>query len=405
MRVLVVHNRYRSAQPSGENEAFVDEVEALREHGVEVHTLTVDSDAIATWSPARRMAVPLGVVWSRAGARSVAKATARSRADVVHFHNTFPLISPAGLRAARAQHVPVVQTLHNYRPLCPAGSLFRDGQVCDRCVGRLPLPAVRFGCYRDSRAATLPLAVSDGVHAAIGTWSRDVDAYTVPSQFARSVYVRAGWPAEKLVVKHNVVPDDGARADGPGHGFVCLTRFSLEKGLEVLLDAWGRAFPAGGEGLTMIGSGELEGAIRRRYDGMPGVRFTGQMPRSEAYAHVLAARALVVPSRWYEVFGRTAAEAAAAGVPAVVADIGGLPEVVEPEVTGLLFPAGSRDSLADALLRLARDDALCGRLGVAARERYERLFTPEATTRGLIEVYDRITGAPPRVRAAEGMVA
>ncbi len=400
----MVHNRYRSSQPSGENEVAVDEAAALRDRGVDMHTLTVDSDDIATWSRARKATLPGRVVWSFEGARLIRDAIADARPDVVHFHNTFPLISPAGLRAARVAGARVVQTLHNYRPLCPAGSLFRDGGVCEECLGRAPFPAVRHACYRNSRAATLPLAVADALHARTGTWNRYVDTYITPSEFTRGRYVAAGWPSDRLTVKHNMVPDTPLRRQGPGSGFVCLARLSPEKGVGLLLDAWADAFPGGGEGLTVVGSGELERELREASGHLAGVRFAGQLPRAAALELALGARAVVVPSVWYEVFGRTAAEASALGVPVVASDLGGLPEVVRDGETGLLFSGGSREQLSGCLKRLAASDDLSERLGNAGRRFYERMFSPGVTTDRLVDIYRRVLGTASEPAPTRGMV-
>jgi len=169
MRVLVVHNRYRSAQPSGENAVVEEETTLLREAGATVELHSVESDEIAGWPPAKRLTLPGRVVWSRTGAASVRRAIAGFGPDVVHFHNTFPLLSRAALRAAHGAGVRVVQTLHNFRPLCPAATFLRDGRVCEDCLRRVPVHAVVHSCYRSSRVTTLPIAVKDTLHSAIGT--------------------------------------------------------------------------------------------------------------------------------------------------------------------------------------------------------------------------------------------
>ncbi len=388
MRVLIVHNRYRSSMPSGENSVVDQEQELLRERGLDVHVLTTDSDEIADWPAHRKALLPARVVWSRTGSRLVRERIAAVRPEVVHFHNTFPLLSPAALRAAAGSGVRVVKTLHNFRPLCPAGVLFRDGHVCEECVGRTPLPAVRHGCYRQSRSATLPLAASDAVHAWAGTWKRSVDAYVLPSAFARSRYVLAGWPADRLVVKYNTVEEQPLRREGPGRGFVCLARLGPEKGVDVLLDGWAEAFPDGGEGLTIVGSGELEDRLRARAARIPGVEMAGQLPRDEALERMRGARAVVLPSIWYEVFPRTVVEAYALGVPIVASRLGSLIEVVPDEQSGLLFEPGDGANLARALRRMAGDDGLCERLGAGGRSLYERRFSPAVTTDRLLAVYE-----------------
>ena len=397
MRVLVVHNRYRSAQPSGENAVVEEETALLRAAGVVVDVLSVESDDIAGWPAVKRLTLPGRVVWSREGARTVRRAIAGFRPDVVHFHNTFPLLSPAALRAAHGERVRVVQTLHNFRPLCPAATFLREGRVCEDCLGRLPVPAVVHGCYRSSRIATLPIAVKDAVHSAIGTWSSAVDTYITPSEFARSRYVKAGWPAERIVVKFNTAPDPGDPRPTYDGGFLCLSRMAPEKGVDVLLDAWGQAFPNGDARLTIIGSGELDAALRARAATLNGVEFTGQLPRERGLEILAASRALVVPSRWYEVFPRIVAEAYALGVPVIASRLGSLAEIIADGETGLHSEPGDATDLARALRALHDDRDLAERLGVGARAEYVLNLRPGATPDRLLEIY---SGAPGRHAAA-----
>jgi glycosyltransferase involved in cell wall biosynthesis len=398
VRVLVVHNRYRSAQPSGENAVVEEETGLLRAAGAVVEVLSVESDDIAGWPAAKRLTLPARVVWSRDGARAVRRTIAGFRPDVVHFHNTFPLLSPAALRAAHGENVRVVQTLHNFRPLCPAATFLRDGRVCEDCLGRVPIPAVVHGCYRSSRIATLPIAVKDALHSAVGTWSHAVDTYITPSEFARSRYVKAGWPAEKIVVKYNTAPDPGDPRPTYDGGFLCLSRLYPEKGVDLLLDAWGRAFPDGGARLRVVGSGELEAHLRRSAEALTGVEFTGQLPRDEGLRILSEARALVVPSRWYEVFPRIVAEAYALGIPVVASRLGSMAEIVHDGETGILFEPEDADGLAQALRRLAGDPAEARRLGEQARREYERNLTPRATVERLLEIY-----TPARAGRAAGI--
>ena len=222
-----------------------------------VELLTAESDDIAGWPAVKRATLPARVVWSRDGARTVRRAVKGFRPTWCT--STTPSRSsarrPFGPRTARGC---AWSTLHNFRPLCPAATFLRDGRVCEDCLGRVPVPAVVHGCYRGSRAATFPVAAKDALHSAIGTWSSAVDTYITPSEFARSRYVKAGWPAERIAVKYNTAPDPGTPRPAYGGGFLCLSRLYPEKGVDLLLDAWERAFPGGGERLRIVGSGELE---------------------------------------------------------------------------------------------------------------------------------------------------
>ena len=240
--------------------------------------------------------------------------------------------------------------------------------------------------------------MKDALHSAIGTWSSAVDTYITPSEFARSRYVKAGWPAERIAVKYNTAPDPGTPRPAYGGGFLCLSRLYPEKGVDLLLDAWERAFPGGGERLRIVGSGELETELRRRAEPLAGVEFTGQLPRAEGLRILSEARALIVPSRWYEVFPRIVAEAYALGIPVVASRLGSLAEIVHDGETGILFEPEDADGLALALRSLAGDPAEVRRLGELARREYERNLTPRATVERLLEIY-----APARAERQAGV--
>ncbi len=388
MKVLVVHNRYRSAQPSGENVAVDDETALLAEHGVDVRRLTTDSDDIAGFSAPQRALLPARVVWSRSGRRLVERALRDEQPDVVHVHNTFPLLSPAVLWTAARSGAAVVQTLHNFRPLCANGALFHAGAPCEDCLGRMPaLAALRHGCYRDSRAATVPVAAMGALHRSIGTWRRCVHAFVVPSAFGRSKYAQAGWAVERFHVKPNTAFDPGLRREGVGDGFLFVGRLGPEKGADVLLDAWRRAFPDGGQRLDVVGSGELEDDLRAAAEGADGVHFHGQLPFAQVLELMARARALVFPTLAYELFPRTVAEAYAVGLPVLASRRGSVAEIVVDGETGLLVEPRDADALAAGLRRLAGDDALSRRLGAGARDAYERLYSPQATTARLLDIY------------------
>jgi len=387
LRVLVVHGRYRSAGPSGENEVVDDEVRLLREHGCAVEQLELASDEIAEWPAWKRATLPGRVIWSRAGQRALERAVERYRPAVIHIHNTFPLFSPAVFWQARRSGAAVVHTLHNFRPFCPAGTFLRDGRACEACLGRFPLPAIRYGCYRDSRVATIPVALMDGVHGWLRTWQRCVDRFIVVSDYERDKYVQGGWPADKIRVKYNTVWEQALPPRRPGPAFVCMSRLSPEKGVDVFLEGWRRAFPQGGPPVRLTASGPLGAELRAEYGDLPGVTFLGHVERSVLLDELTRARAVVLPSRCYEGFPRVVVEAYAAGVPLVASRVGSLAQLVEHEVTGLQVRTGDADDMAAALRRLAESDELVERLGRSARERYERLYSPAVTMGQLLGVY------------------
>ena len=387
MRVLVVHNRYRSAEPSGENTVVEQEVRLLAAAGVDVEQCLVESDAIASWSLARRVAVPAGVVWSRSGQQLVRGAVDATQPDVVHFHNTFPLLSPAAIRAASARGVATVQTFHNFRPICPSSNgLLRDGLICHDCPGHLPVSAVRHGCYRGSRVATLPLAAMDVVHQRLGTWTRHLDRLIFPSTFAMDEYRAAGWPTDRMSVKPNTAERPTADGHGQRLGLACIARMRDEKGVGVLVDAW-RRLGARSQPLRLIGGGEQLEEYRAQASGLGGVTFDGQISYDAVADAIASAAAVVVPSKVPEVFPRVVLEAFAVGTPVLAARRGVLADLVRDGENGLLFEPDDVADLARAISQALADPAALRRMGDAALADYEALYSPEVTTRRLIEIY------------------
>ena len=381
MRVLVVHNFYQ--QEGGEDHEVAAELQLLREGGHEVATFTLHNDEIARTSAIR---VAGKTLWNGEAYRALGSLLRQHRPDVAHFHNTFPLVSPAGYYAAHAAGVPVVQSLHNYRLLCPNALLFRDGRVCEECVGRaVPWPGVAHRCYRASRAASAAVVTMLSVHRALGSWRREVDLFVAPSRFARQKFVDAGMAAEQVVVKPNVVArDPGAGAGGGGYALY-VGRLSVEKGVDTLLDAW-RPERSPSMPLHIVGDGPLAGAVAAAADGRV-VSWLGALPAADVERQMADATLLVVPSRCYETFGRVVIEAFAAGTPVVASSHGVLAELVEDGRTGALFPPGDAAALVDRVVALASHGATVVRMRAAARAAFEGQYGAVANHDALLDVY------------------
>ncbi|MFE7439776.1 glycosyltransferase [Streptomyces chartreusis] len=388
MHVLVVHNRYASAQPSGENKVVDQEVELLRAAGHQVELFERRSDDIADRSLLGKAALPFLVPWNPAVRTELAARLRAERPDVVHVHNVFPLLSPAVLAACADAGVPAVATLHNYTQVCPPGTLQRDGRPCTECVGSAaPLPAVRHGCYRDSRLATVPLAVSLSVNRR--RWWSGVERFLCISAAQRDVLVRAGMPAERLVVKHNFVPDPDDRRSGAGEHVLYLGRLAEAKGVRLLMTAWDELAAAGGVGVPLViaGTGPLEQEVTAWAAGRDDVRYVGLYDTAECRKAVARSVAVVAPSTWLEAFGLVVVEAMAAGVPVVAAGHGAFVELVEDGVTGLLHRPGEPGSLASCIRRIAAGPDRNREMGRAARRRYELGFSPAVGLERLVEEY------------------
>ncbi|MFF8574138.1 glycosyltransferase [Streptomyces sp. NPDC015408] len=387
MHVLVAHNRYASAQPSGENKVVDQEVALLRGAGHRVELFERRSDEIAARSLPGKVAVPLLVPWNPAVRAQLTARLRAERPDVVHIHNVFPLLSPAVLAACADAGVPAVATLHNYTQVCPPGTLQRDGRPCTECVGSGPLPAVRHGCYRNSRLATVPLAVSMSVNRR--RWWSGVERFFCISAAQRDVLVGAGMPAERLSVKHNFVPDPGVRRAGPGEHLLFLGRLAEAKGVRLLMAAWDEVAAGGGVGVPLViaGAGPLEREVAAWAADRDDVRYVGLYDPAQCREAVARSVAVVAPSTWLEAFGLVVVEAMAAGVPAVAAGHGAFVELVEDGVSGLLHRPGEPASLASCLRRITAEASRNREMGRAARLRYERGFSPVVGLERLLEGY------------------
>ena len=383
MRIVVVHNRYRSAQPSGENLVVDQEAGLLRAAGHEVVPYEQASDDIADSSLLRRAVVPGRVVWSPEDRARLARLLEEVRPDVVHVHNTFPLISPSILDACRAHDVPVVATLHNFRQMCANAQLLRNGRPCELCVGRVPWRGVVHKCYRNSALATIPVAVGIQVHRSRHTWTEGVTIFIALTEFVRRQFIADGFPAGSIQVKPNFVPRPQTGREGAGSYFLYLGRLSAEKGVDVILDAW---VPELGQ-LLIVGDGpdrqQLEARAARHGDS---VRFLGGQPREQCMRLLTNARALVVASRSYETFGLVVVEAYAHGVPTAGPALGVFPDLIQEGQTGLLFPPDHPEQLRTKLLQLL-DPELSVRMGKEAQRRYESDYTPERNLALLVDIY------------------
>ncbi|MFQ5785440.1 MAG: glycosyltransferase [Alphaproteobacteria bacterium] len=378
MKVLIAHNTYQ--QIGGEDAVVAAEHALLEAHGHAVETFGASNHAIdGPWS---QLCTAFRAPYSPAARDALARRLASGRPDIVHVHNFFPLLTPSIYDACRAAGVPVVQTLHNYRLICPVATLRRNGAVCERCVTGSAYHAVLHGCYRGSRPGTLAVARMVERHRARGTWRERVDRYIALTGFARNKFVEGGLPAERIAVKPNFVagepPEEMPAARG---GALFVGRLSPEKGIATLLAAWrGLDIP-----LRIAGDGPLDAAVRAAAS--PAITPLGRID-ARAVAHEMRrAGFLVVPSEWYEGFPMVIVEAYARGLPVIAARLGSLAEIVEDGVTGLHAAPGDPADLAARVRWAAANPEALARMGAAARARYEARYTPEANYAMLAAIY------------------
>ncbi len=403
MKILVAHSRYRSAVPSGENRVVDQECAALAELGHQVFLFERSSDDIAAWPKLKQAALPALVVWNAAARRDLTAALRAFRPDVVHLHNTFPLLSASVLDACRSAGVPVVATLHNYKLVCASGDFFRAGRPCHDCDPGRPFPAMRHGCYRGSRAATAPVALSSAVHRA--AWRSLVAGYVFISQSQRDLLRDFGFPRDRVFVRYNMIPAREVPVVGRKDIVAYAGRLDAAKGLPVLMRGWDRyreqaAQP--GLGLVIAGSGPLADEVAGWAATRPSVQLTGQLDAAACASLMASARAVILPSAWEETFGLAAVEAMALGVPPVAAAHGSFRELVTDGVDGALFRAGDPGGLARVLLDIDAHPEHYEELGAQARKTYEQRHDPAASMRELTGIYEYAMANPVAEKPREG---
>jgi glycosyltransferase involved in cell wall biosynthesis len=379
-RVLIVHNRYR--QPGGEDVVAEAQARLLRERGHEVRVFEKDNREIDGYGIVRKVGLFFKTADNTGAALEIARVAHDFRPEVAFVHNTLPLLSPAIYAPLGKLGVKVVQFLHNYRLVCAAGTLYRDGAPCTLCVDGDLSHAVKYRCWTGSKFASLAYTRMIQRHRRLRTWHTKVDLFVALNSHMRDLLASKGVvPEDKIVVQPNFLyVDDGDAAQPETQPFVFAARLVPEKGVATLLKAHAVApeIP-----LTIIGEGPL---------GRDPVQppFAGYLPHEETLRQIRGARALVFPSEWPEGCPSTIIEAMALGKPVIASRVPGAAELVEDGVAGLLFEPGDAQALAACMRRLHEDAELARRLGQAGRARYEQRHSPDAGYARMVEVYRRV---------------
>ncbi len=402
LRVLVVHNRYSAATPSGENVSVDHEVGWLREAGHDVRVHETTNDDVLSGGPATKLRAAAETTWSVSAARSFGAALAEHGPDVVHVHNLFPLFTASVPWRAVHAHVPVVWTARNMRVVCVEGTFFRAGTDCHLCRPGWRAPGIRHRCYRGSLGASALVTGATSIFRRLARTS--VTSVAISGSIRDWLVEGAGFDPARVRLKYNGVapppdPTDHRPPSAGGAGFVFVGKLAAYKGIDLLLDAWGRVEDPGAT-LRIVGDGPMADRVRDAAAADPRVEWTGPVPAAVVAQHIAAARAVVVPSVWDEPFGRVAAEAMAGGRPVITTGRGGLVEVVGGEagwITG-----DDPAALARAIDEAAASDGLVAARGAAARRRHAALFSPEATTAALVDIYREAIGRTERDSHAAG---
>ena len=377
MRILIAHNAYQLR--GGEDMVLDAEIELLRSHGDEVVLYRRDNSDINAMS---KPALALDTLWSKRTVQDLQNLIAEFRPDVIHTHNTLPLISPSLYWAAERAGVPVVQTLHNFRLMCVGAMFLREGKVCEDCMGKLPWRGVVRKCYRGSTVQSAMLAGMLVLHRGLGTYRNKVARYIALNDFCRNKFIGGGLPAERIVVKPNFVAYP-APENLPRRGLLFVGRLSAEKGIKTLVQAAG-----------LLDDPELrvagDGPEAPLMEGAKGITRLGNLNGEAVRMEMNTATALVLPSIWYENFPRTIVEAFACGLPVIASRIGALADLVHDGETGLLFEPGNAQDLAAKMAWAKLHPEEMGVMGRNARAQFDTEFSAEVNYRMLMDIYKSV---------------
>lgn len=381
MKILLAHNQYQQA--GGEDQSVLAEIAMLESFGHEVVQYRVHNDAIKHMGS---LSVATRTIWNRTSYREIRELIQAHRPEIAHFNNTFPLISPAAYYAARKEGVPVIQTLRNFRLICPDAYFLRDQKLCESCLGRMfAWPAIVHGCYRKNRKASAVVATMLATHRLLRTWKNAVDVYIALTEFGRKTFIRGGLPEQKIVVKPNFVYPDPGPDTGLGNYAIFIGRLSEEKGIRTLLDAW-RLLDKD-INLKIVGSGPLEAVVQEAVKRDGRIEWTGQQSPSEVARLVGSAAFLVFPSLWYEGMPRTIIEAFAKGTPVIASQLGAMHEMITHDENGVHFEPGNATALATLVEQLWRDPTRRLRMRSAARAAYVKHYSFETNHQTLMAIY------------------
>lgn len=391
MRILLVHSAYQ--QFGGEDSVVRAETELLKSRGDEVHVYSRHNDEIKEFGPIQKALFFPQSIYSWKTSTELEETVRQFRPDVAFVHNIYPLISPAAYHKLHAMGVPTVQVLHNFRPFCPNGFCYTQGQICEACVGGNYLNAVSKRCYKDSRLLSGLYAATLGLNRMSGMVNK-ISGFICLTEFFRIKMREAGVPDSKLFVRPNFVkapPINTTEKSGQDYALF-MGRLSPEKGCWTLLRAF-EQLPT--VQLKIVGSGPMEQELRNyvREKGIRNIEFLGFKNGDEKWQILRRCLCLVLPSEWYENFPVTVLEAYMASKPTVASRMGGLPYIVEEGKSGLLFESGKADDLAKKIQYLVdhRDEA--ARMGACGRRLSETKYGPEEGYSNLMSIFAQVSTA------------
>ncbi len=382
-KVLIVHNYYQI--PGGEDTVVVNEKKMLEEHGHEVILYTRNNSELKEMRKIQKLLLPITTIFNFRTYHNIKKIIIQNKIDIIHVHNTLNLVSPAVYYAARACKIPVVQTIHNFRLLCPGATFYRDGHICEDCVTQGLGCAIKHGCYRGRKIQTLACVVSTLFHRMTGIYGKI--NYICLTEFNKEKLLQLKQiKPEKIFIKPNFVADIGniIPYSQRQNQFVFAGRIDSLKGVDVLLEAW-KLMGNNAPRLVICGIGPLEEWCKEYIEKncLTSVSMKGFVPNIEARKIIANSKALVLPTQWYEGFPMSIVEAFAVGTPVICSDLGNAGNLILEGVNGSKFKKDSSIELLEAINRLMTYE----QISESTLQDYKSRYTVDKNYSELVYIY------------------
>ena len=383
MRILIVHNYYKI--PGGEDTVVANEKRLLESQGHEVFLYAKNNNEMDSYSMLQKLRIPINTVFSLKSYRAVSKILNEKHIDIMHVHNTVCVISPSVYYTAFVKKIPVVQTIHNFRLLCPAATFLRDGCICDECVERGLMYSVKYACYRKSKLQTFALAFTETLHKMIGTYKKV--NFICLTEFNKEQLLRINSKktyvnSHKVYVKPNFVLSDKKCIpfEQRKNQIIYAGRIDQTKGIKVLFEAWKNISQYE---LVVCGTGPLDDWCRMYITNnhISNIRMLGLLTNDEVVNLISESKATILPTQWYEGFPMVLVESFSCGTPALGSQLGNVGSIIKEGINGFHFDQSSVDSIVEAVNKL---HDICE----STKETSEELYSPEATYKMLMDIYD-----------------
>lgn len=381
--ILVVHNYYQI--PGGEDAVVSNEIKMLKDNGHKVILYKRSNSELKMMNKLKKLALPLTTIFNPKTYIDIRKIIKKENIDIVHVHNTLGLISPAVYYAAVSMKIPVVQTMHNFRLLCPGATLYRSGAICEECLEKGMSCALKHNCYRGNKIQTLACVISTKTNQILGIYKRI--CYIALTEFnKRKLLNMKQIDSDRIYIKPNFTYEINIKKSVKEY-YLFIGRIEEIKGVRLILDAFEKLKT---KRIVFAGTGtdleKYKKYVRDRE--LDNISFIGFIDKEHLGNIISKAKAVIVASQWFETFGMVVVEAFSAHTPVIVGNIGNVCNLVDDGVNGVKFDYNSSDSLVNAILRFEQSNV--EELGDEAYKKYLEEFSVKRNYDILNRIYNDI---------------